>query len=371
MKPIRILHTSDFHLDSPFDSLSEKKAAIRRAELRQLPRKIARLAVSEQVSLVLLCGDLLDSESVFKETGEELFECLRMISVPVFIAPGNHDYYCSKTIYASDSIPENVFIFKKNTVERFDFPEKGFRVYGAGFTDRYSPSLMDGFHVKKEPGIANIMCLHGEVDVPESPYNPVLKDQIRESGLDYLALGHIHKASGLKKEGATYYSYPGCPEGRGFDEPGEKTVNIVDLMDEKCVLRTASVAARKYEQISVDITDRDPLVGIQLALPDETIRDVFRIVLKGETEKSIPVNEIYKQISELFFELSLEDKTVLRKDIWEKGGDNTLRGTFISKMKDRFDKAENDKDKEKIEMAVRWGLAAIDNCEEIIVYEDQ
>ena len=72
MKPIRILHTSDFHMDSPFESLSEGKAAIRRAELRQLPQKIARLAAAEQVNLVLLCGDLLDSDSAFKETGEEL-----------------------------------------------------------------------------------------------------------------------------------------------------------------------------------------------------------------------------------------------------------------------------------------------------------
>ena len=86
MKPIRILHTSDFHMDSPFESLSEGKGAIRRAELRQLPQKRARLAAAEQVNLVLLCGDLLDSDSAFKETGEELINSLRMISVPVFIS---------------------------------------------------------------------------------------------------------------------------------------------------------------------------------------------------------------------------------------------------------------------------------------------
>ena len=371
MRPIRILHTSDFHMDSPFESLSEGKAAIRRAELRQLPKKIARLAISEQVSLVLLCGDLLDSESAFKETGEELFDSLRMISVPVFIAPGNHDYYHSRAVYASDNLPDNVFVFRKNSIEYYDFPEKGFRVYGAGFTDRYSPSLLKDFHAAKTPGVANIMCLHGEVDASESSYNPVSRDQIRESRLDYLALGHIHKASGLKKEGNTFYSYPGCPEGRGFDETGEKTVNIIDLIEEKCTLRTISVAARKYEQITVDISDKDPLFSIQLALPDDTVRDIFRITLRGETEKSVSVNEIYKQISELFFELNVEDKTTLRKSIWETGGENTLRGNFLSKMRKRYDEAENDSDKEMIEMAVRWGIAAIDNCEEIVIHENQ
>ena len=371
MRQIRILHTADFHMDSPFESLSEGKAAIRRAELRQLPKKIARLAVTEQVSLVLLCGDLLDSESVFRETGEELLDSLRMIPVPVFISPGNHDYYHPRAVYASENLPDNVFVFRKNSIEYFDFPEKGFRVYGAAFTDRYSHSIMNDFHVNRAPGLANIMCLHGDVNAPESSYNPVSREQIRESGLDYLALGHIHKASGLKKEGNTFYSYPGCPEGRGFDETGEKTVNIIDLTEEKCSLRSVSVAARKYEQISVDISDKDPLFGIQLALPDDTVRDIFRITLKGETEKSISAAEIYKQISELFFELSVEDRTTLRKSIWETGGENTLRGSFLIKMRERYDKAENDADKEMIEMAVRWGIAAIDNCEEIVVHEDQ
>ncbi len=371
MRPIKILHTADFHMDSPFESLSEGKAAIRRAELRQLPKKIAKLANSEQVSLVLMCGDLLDSESVFKETGEELFDSLRMISAPVFIAPGNHDYYHSRTIYASDNLPDNVFIFKKSKIDYFDFPEKGFRVYGAAFTDRYSPSIMKDFHVTREPEIANIMCLHGEINAVDTLYNPISSDQIRESGLDYLALGHIHKASGMKREGNTFYSYPGCPEGRGFDETGEKTVNIISLADQKCTLRTVSVASRKYEQISVDVSDRDPLFSIQLALPDDTIRDIFRITLTGETDKSISVNDLYKQISELFFELNIKDSTTLKKSIWDKCGENTLRGTFLSKMRERYDRADNETDKVRIEMAVRWGVAAIDNCEEIVVHEDK
>ena len=294
-----------------------------------------------------------------------------MISVPVFIAPGNHDYYHEKAVYASENLPDNVYVFKKKSIDYFDFPEKGFRIYGAAFTDRYSPSLMKDFHADRVPGIVSIMCLHGELDAPETSYNPISRNQIRDSGLDYLALGHVHKASGLKNEGDTFYSYSGCPEGRGFDETGEKTVNIIDLAEGKCNLRTVSVAARKYEQLEVDISEKDPLFSIQLALPDDTIKDIFRITLKGEIEKSVPVNEIYKQISDLFFELRIEDRTTLKRNIWETGGENTLRGSFLSKMRERFDKAENETDKEIIEMAVRWGIAAIDNCEEIVVHEDQ
>ena len=40
-------------------------------------------------------------------------------------------------------------------------------------------------------------------------------------------------------------------------------------------------------------------------------------------------------------------------------------------MRKRYDEAESETDKEVIEMAVRWGIAAIDNCEEIVIHEDQ
>ena len=40
---IRILHAADLHLDSPFNALSEEKAALRRREQRELLRSLARI----------------------------------------------------------------------------------------------------------------------------------------------------------------------------------------------------------------------------------------------------------------------------------------------------------------------------------------
>lgn len=41
------------------------------------------------------------------------------------------------------------------------------------------------------------MCIHGEVGVT-SNYDPISETEIAASGMDYIALGHIHKESGLK-----------------------------------------------------------------------------------------------------------------------------------------------------------------------------
>ncbi len=47
--------------------------------------------------------------------------------------------------------------------------------------------------------------------------------------MDYVALGHIHAYSGARTAGRVPYAWPGCPEGRGYDECGEKGVIIADV----------------------------------------------------------------------------------------------------------------------------------------------
>ena len=368
---LKILHAADLHLDSPFEALPAGKAAIRRAEQRRLLGALAELAAAEDVDLVLLSGDLLDSGSSYFETGEELIASLRRMVVPVFIAPGNHDPYTPGSPYARLRMPENVHVFTENAVRSVVLPELNARVYGAAFTGKSSPALLADFHAAEEPGVWKLLCLHGELGSPVSPYDPITEEQLAASGLDYAALGHIHKASGLHRAGDTWYSWPGCPEGRGFDECGEKTVNIVTLDDEGgCELKTASIAARRYAVLTVDVTAADPLLAIVTQLPDDTVKDVYRIVLTGETESAPDLKKLYANLSEMFFELQLRDETRLRRSVWERAGEDSLRGIFLKKLRRRYDGAASDEEKKQIEQAARWGLAALNNAEEVVQHED-
>ena len=371
MSNLRILHSADLHLDSPFEGLSAGKAAIRRGEQRELLRALGALARREKADIVLLAGDLLDSDNTYYETGEELVKCLGQIPAPVFIAPGNHDYYSAKSPYARLKLPENVHVFTQNAIEAVELPELGARVYGAAFTEKRSGALLRGFRAEKQGGVWNLLCIHGEVGVKDSAYNPISQQELAESGMDYVALGHIHKASGLQKAGDTWYSWPGCPEGRGFDETGEKTVSLVELAEEGCRMETFPIASRRYEVMKVDVTGSDPLLAIHTQLPDETVSDIYRIVLTGEMEQSPDLNRLYSTLAELFFELQLRDETRLRRSVWEHAGEDTLRGLFLMKLKKRYDAAGSEEQRLAIEQAARWGLAALDNREEVAKHEDQ
>lgn len=371
MRALKILHSADLHLDSAFEALPAGKAAVRRAEQRQLLQRLASLATEEKADIVLLSGDLLDSDNTYYETGRELIRALGSIPAPVFIAPGNHDYYSARSPYARLKLPENVHIFTKNTIECCPLPELHVNVYGAAFTDRHSGALLENFHAEKTDGTANILCIHGEVGVRESVYDPVSFSELAASGLDYAAFGHVHAASGLLRAGDTWYAWPGCPEGRGFDETGSKTVNIVELSDEGCTLRTADISMRRYEILTVDVTACDPLLAVHTSLPDDTVKDIYRIILTGESDTAPELSRLHANLDEMFFALQLRDETRPRISLWEHAGDDTLKGIFLSKLKAKLEQAFDDSERTRIEQAARWGLAALDKMEEVVIHEDQ
>ena len=161
MKNIKILHTADLHLDSAFEALPAGKAAIRRAEQRELLSRLAELARSERADIVLLAGDIFDGGGTYFETGAEFVRCLRDMSVPVFIAPGNHDPYDARSPYAKLDIPQNVRIFTERDVECAELPELGVRVYGAAFTGSTDGPDITNIRTERAEGTWNILCAHG------------------------------------------------------------------------------------------------------------------------------------------------------------------------------------------------------------------
>ena len=370
MNSVRFLHAADLHLDSPFEALGASKAAVRRSEQRQLLQRLAALVREEQLQFVLLPGDLLDSELSFAETGEALCACLAQMAVPVFIAPGNHDFYSAHSPYAKLNLPGNVTVFTRNRLQCATLPSLGVRVYGAAYTAAESAPLLQGFRASREDGLLNLLCLHAEVTKRESPYAPVSEEELAASGLHYAAFGHIHKASGLRQAGKTWYAWPGCPEGRGFDEAGDKGVYIVTLSDSDCRIETVSVALRHYRTLNVNVTGTDPLLAIHSQLDDETARDVYRITLSGEVDVPPDMDRLQRNLCELFYALQLRDETRLRQELWNCAGEDSLRGLFLKKLHDSLLSEKDPAGRRLIEQAARWGLAALEHREEVLTHED-
>ena len=240
---LTFIHAADFHLDSPFQSLSPDQAAERRQEQRQLLSRLAKTVRESRADLLFLAGDLFDGQRARPETVQILYHTLEELEAEVFLSPGNHDPWTPGSPYGRLTWPEHVHIFSTNSPERIVLPQLNAVVYGSAFTSLYRmDGPLEGFRVSAEDKrMATFGCFHGDLSSAGSRYGPITTEQIAASGLDYLALGHIHAASGLQKAGKTWYAWPGCPEGRGFDETGEKTVNLVELDGERCKIGRAHV----------------------------------------------------------------------------------------------------------------------------------
>ena len=358
---MRVLHAADFHLDSAFGALTAEQARQRRAESRRSPERLVEWANDHGVQLMLLAGDLFDGGELRGDTAPLLARALGAFRGRVVIAPGNHDPYSAKSPYALPIWPENVHIFKSSTVEYVELPELSCAVYGAAFTSPVQgESFLAGFRAPEDDFI-HLMVLHGDCSAAESRYDPITKEQIAESGLDYLALGHTHQFGGFLREGQTTYAYSGCPEGRGFDELGEKGILAGTVERRKAELSFVPFAHRKYEILNVDVTGKTAEDALRAALPEETARDSYRIIFTGETDEcGLDLRSLEERFKPDFFSLELRDETRIGEDVWARAQEDSLRGLFLRELRGKYDAAPSDEERAKIQLAARFGLAALD-----------
>ena len=357
---LHILHAADLHLDAPFAALTAEQARQRRSEQRLLLDALADTAIERCADLVLLSGDLLDSHQTYRETAQALAAALGRIPTPVVIAPGNHDFYGPGSLYAAPIWPKNVLIFREGAIQSVELPNV--TLYGSAFTGQFRDgSPLAGFHAP-DTGKPAVMALHGDVD-GAGRYGSIPRDHIAQSGLTYLALGHIHACSGLQKEGNTYWAYPGCTEGRGFDELGDKGALWVTISGERTVTAEfLPLCRRRYEILACDLTGRDPAQAVVSALSQGNKDDICRLILTGEA-KDLDLSALAQTAAPYRWAVTVRDHTRIPQNLWGREGEDSLTGLFLRDMRRRIDSAAGE-EKATLERAVRFGLTALENGED-------
>ena len=329
---IKILHSADWHLDAPLQGKEELKKA-----LSSIPGKLAALCKEENCDLVLLSGDLFDGTPTAEGIGL-LKKALSQMEVPVFITPGNHDYAAPGSIWLTEVWPHHVYVFTENRIEAKILENLNCTIYGAAFTSMDCSALLENFRADHSTRYG-IGIFHGDPTMVSSPYNPITQAQIRQSGLDYLALGHIHKAGRLLC-GDTLCLWPGCPMGKDYGEPGEKGAYIVTLGEEVNSYFVPLDTPRFYDlTLSVENSAWEVLERL---LPPAGSMDYYRITLTGESEKlDIPL--LLGAFSHIPH-LELIDSTQEPVDVWKALGDDSLEGQFFGMLKAQMDSQPDEKE---------------------------
>ena len=262
-------------------------------------------------------------------------------------------------MYANTAWPDNVHIFSSVGIESVALPDLGCTIHGAAFTTPQADrSPLMGFTAPQD-GQVHLMVLHGDVE-GKGRYGPIDPADIAASGLNYLALGHVHACSGLQKAGDTWWAYPGCPEGRGFDETGDKGVLVVTVGDDPGDLtaRFVPLAGRRYEIVEADVTGADTAAqALEAVLPAQPCGDCCRILLTGQRSFGPPdLAALTAQAQPYYYSVTIRDHTRQLRDLWERAGEDSLTGLVLRQLKAQGGP--------EAELAARFALAALENGED-------
>ena len=331
---LRILHTGDIHLDSPFSGLDPKTAEVRRNELRATFTSMMHYARMEKADLILITGDLFDADFVTRETLALIKKEAENTTCPIVISPGNHDSVSESSVWRRGVFPENVHIFTEETLDYFEFEEIGVRVWGWAFTSqKMELSPLTGRSVREADGdMVNILCAHGDLSSSRSTSCPLTVRELEAFGADYAALGHIHNP----QEYSERIAYCGCLEGRSFDEVGHKGARFVTLDGDSITSQKVRFSKRRYENETLrvdgaasntELRERIAAFITEKHYGDDTI---LRLTLTGETDPSFTLNiAVLETDVPRLFALKVIDETSPMLDADALRLDPTLRGEFF------------------------------------------
>ncbi len=236
MNSFRFIHCSDLHIDSPFVGLSLKDPELGgclRQSTQQAFENVVALALREKVDAVIVAGDVFDGAEKSLHAQFKFRDSLAKLSsagIPAFIALGNHDP--ADTWSHSIQWPEGVHLFGPD-VESISVKKNGktlARIYGISFPTREVRENLAVRFPKNDYPEFGVSVLHCQVgNEPEHDnYAPCDLADLCGQGMDYWALGHIHRHKILRDRNPAIV-YSGNTQAKNRRETGEKGCCLVTL----------------------------------------------------------------------------------------------------------------------------------------------
>lgn len=370
MKKIKIVHCADIHFDTPFRDVQEKQSKINKEELKEVFNNIINFCIDKSVDIFLLAGDIFDNYTINKETIYFIENSFKKLErTRVFISPGNHDPYSESSFYKLIKWPSNVYVFK-GQLEKVYIKEFDINIWGAAFNNTYEKnSLLSGFSYDDDK--INIMVLHGEISKSKlgNEYNPITIEEIQNTHMDYIALGHRHNFSGINKIGKTFYSYSGCPQGRGFDELGNKGIVYGYISKGNADLKFVKTSKRNYLEKRIDISnafgyEEVKTIIINSISEEDRKKNLYKIILVGEINGDFNIDEnlLWEKIKGDFYYCKVKDKTSVKYDIEEISKGFSIKGLFVKKLMNELNEA-NAEEEEIIKIALKLGIKSLSDWE--------
>ena len=405
---VKLIHTADLHLDSAFRSRFTKEEAENRRQKQLMAwKELLSFAVEKKVQGILIAGDLFDSPVVSHGTMDFFLSTIsEHPEISFFYLRGNHD--TENTFCYQENLPKNLFLFSEKGkkyrlndrlllagveygTKDISFGENEGATQGAGqaaeqgvgqenahgaeaLSKSESESEEESKFLKLKEEDCNILLLHGALyqgtpkgEAVQGEEGIFLKN-LEKLPLSYIALGHIHKGGEGRLNNGALWAYPGCLQGRGFDEEGERGFLYLKVEEEKKEIRKEFIPIKQGEFRILEIElleDEGTLaclkkIEVEMEKAGIVKEDSLRIILKGKKglEQERNLRYLQLQLQDSVFFLEIRDECELSWNREEAMKEKSLKGEFL-----RVLAAADNLSKEEQEEIIALGMGLLQGGE--------
>ena len=220
----------------------------------------------------------------------------------------------------------------------------------------------------------NILLLHGALyqgtpkeDAVQGEEGIFLKN-LEKLPLSYIALGHIHKGGEGKLNNGALWAYPGCLQGRGFDEEGETGFLYLKVEEEKKEIRKEFIPIKQgeFRILKIELQGDEGTLACLKKIEEEMEKasiskeDSLRIILKGKKglEQERNLRYLQLQLQDSVFFLEIQDECELSWNREEAMKEKSLKGEFL-----RVLAAADNLSKEEQEEIIALGIGLLQGGE--------
>ena len=335
---MKIVHFADLHLDAGFAwaGADGKVARQRRQSLRDSLRRIAALVRDIDAGALFCGGDLYEHDRVTPDTARFLQATFADLAPrPVYLAPGNHDWYGPDSLYALVDWSPNVHIFVEPRLNPVSLAD-GLTLWGAAHcAPANTGNFFDGFRADS-PGVHVALCHAAErtglaeQGGDKQPHAAFDAEDIERAGVAHAFLGHYHRP-----RDAARHTYPGNPDPLAFGEDGERGAVVATIAADGTLTRQRhDVATTAAHDLRLDVTGcaSQQDVRNRLTQAADGRHGVARLTVEGELHPEVDLREedLRQALHELFDAAQVRFGALhVGYDIEEIGREPTVRGQFV------------------------------------------
>lgn len=346
---MRFIHAADIHLGAQPDR-GMPWAKDRAREIWDGFDRLLEAVRAQGADFLLISGDLFHREPLKRELKELNYKFEKLKPAKVVMIAGNHDYISKGSYYRDFHWADNVYMFKRQTLECICFDSISTYIYGLSYEHyEIKEPLLERARIIGKEG-CHILLAHGG----DENHIPIAFNRLAQAGFHYAALGHIHKPEMMCGGRA---AYSGALQPIDRNDTGEHGYILGEWDGEKLNITFMPLEGRSYIHLPIRMDS-----GMTWGMAVDIVRaemekrgrqNIYKIILNGRRDPDLDMD--FQELLKLGYVVEVQDNTAPDYDydlIYARNADNLL-GMYIRSIQDmEADEAIKNK-------ALYYGIAAL------------